>query len=193
MNTKVLIGVIATDYIRSKTTATLVSLVKRFPKSDVLIRQGCYLHNNRNDCAQAAIDGKYDYLFFVDSDMCFSAEVLDRLIKDDKDIVGGNYNMRRFPLTSVLKLTDDEGNLIAKTEEIPHDLFKVHALGTGCMLIKVSALKNIPKPWFWFGDADKPTEQCGEDIFFCRQCVKAGYEIWCDGNMSILHIGEYLY
>ncbi len=190
---KILIGVISTDYIRAKTTATLYSLAKMYPMADLMIRQGCYLHKNRQDIAEHAVKNGYDYIFFVDSDMCFSAEVLKRLIEDDKEIVGAHYNQRHFPLVSTLKVDDGNGKLVAKTEAIPHALFKVHALGTGCMLIKVSALDKIPQPWFWYGDIDNPESYTGEDIHFCRQAKLVGIDSWCDGNLEVNHIGEYLY
>lgn len=193
MDYKVLIGVIATDYIRTKTTATLFSLAKMYPHIDLLVRQGCYLHKNREDVAKHAIKEGYSHIFFVDSDMCFAAEVLKRLLEDDKDIVGVHYNCRHLPLVSTVKITDDDGKLVAKTEEIPHALFKVHAVGTGCVLIKTSVFEKIEKPWFWYGDIDKPETYTGEDIWFCRQAAKAGIDTWVDGNLQVGHEGSYIY
>ena len=191
---KILIGVIATDYIRVKTTATLFSLAKMYPAADLLVKQGCYIHKNRQNVADYAIEKNYDYLFFVDSDMCFAAEVLQRLIQDDKEIVGAHYNMRHFPLTSVNKIADENNKLIAKTfTEAPRGLFKVHALGTGCMLIKVPAFQKIPKPWFWYGDINDPKSYTGEDIHFCRQAKLAGIDSWCNGNLEVGHEGSYIY
>jgi len=66
-------------------------------------------------------------------------------------------------------------------------------LGTGCMLIKVSAFAKIPKPWFWYGDIDNPDSYTGEDIHFCRQCKKVGIDIYCDGNLSVGHEGSYIF
>jgi hypothetical protein len=168
-------------------------LIKKHSDAEVMIQQGCLLHKNREAVSLHAIKNKYDYLFFVDSDMCFASGVLQRLIDDDKEIVGGNYFCRHLPPVSTVKLEDDNGNLIASDNELPKGLIKVHALGTGCLLIKVSILEKIPKPWFWYGDPDKPEEQCGEDLWFCRQAKKAGYEIWCDNTIQIGHCGEYVY
>jgi hypothetical protein len=54
----------------------------------------------------------------------------------------------------------------------------------------MSVFDKLKRPWFWFGDADN---QIGEDLFFCREAQKAGFEIWGDPNMAISHIGEFLF
>lgn len=187
---KILLGVICADYIRAKTVATIASILKLYPTADLLIKQGCYLHKNREEVALQSITGEYDYLFFIDADMCFSAEVLKRLLEADKEIIGCNYNQRHLPPVSTMKLEDENGNLISRSGVMPKEPFRVHALGAGCLLIKTSALKKIPRPWFWYGDI---IEQVGEDIFFCRQSKKAGIDIWCLPEVSIGHIGSYIY
>jgi GT2 family glycosyltransferase len=187
---KILIGVICLENIKAKTVATIVSIIKRHPEAQLLIKQGSLLHKNREEVALASITGNYDYLFFIDSDMCFSSMVLDRFIEADKEIIGANYNMRHLPLCSTMKMEDENGNLTAREGIISKEPFIVHALGTGCMLIKVSALKKILRPWFWYGE---PGKQVGEDIHFCRQAKKAGIDIWCEPNVEVNHIGEYLY
>lgn len=187
---KILLGVICLENIRAKTVATIASILKLHPEANLMIKQGCYLHKNREEVALEAVTGQYDYLFFIDADMCFSAQVLDRLLKADKEIVGANYNQRHLPPISTMKMEDSEGNLVARSGVMPKELFKVHALGTGCLLIKVSVLNKINRPWFWYGDA---INQVGEDVHFCRQAKKAGIDIWCEPNIEVSHIGEYLF
>jgi len=193
MDNKILIGVVATDYVKVKTLATIVSIVKRFPNAFLLVQQGCYLHKNREEVAMHAVKEGYTHLFFIDSDMCFSAQVLDRFLEDDKDIVGAHYNMRHLPLESTMKLTDSSGKYKAETKEIPKGLFKVHALGTGCLLIKTEIFKKIPEPWFWYGDSDNKETWVGEDMYFCEKAHKFGYDVWADGSVEIGHIGETIY
>lgn len=194
---KILLAVATLDFIHEKTVSTLFSIVKKYSSKwtiDLVIETGCYIHKNRQKLADYAIKGNYDYLFYIDSDMCFAAETLERLIDDNKEIVGCHYNCRSFPLRSTMKMADENGNLIAvNSEDLPKELFKVHALGTGCMLIKVSAFSKIPKPWFWYGSADEPDEWCGEDLWFCRQAAKAGIDVWCDPNIEVKHEGYYLF
>ena len=46
---KIAIGIAVSDSIKSKTVATLLSLVKKYPDIDVIIKQSCLVHKNRND------------------------------------------------------------------------------------------------------------------------------------------------
>lgn len=187
---KILLGVICLENIRAKTVATLASILKRYPGADLSIKQGCYLHQNREQTALSAITGGYDYLFFIDADMCFSAQVLTRLIEADKDIIGANYNMRHFPLVSTMKMEDANGNLVARTGDMPKEPFKVHALGTGCLLIKTSCLNKIKRPWFWYGSPEKWE---GEDVWFCRQAKRSGVDIYCEPSVEVGHLGEMIF
>jgi GT2 family glycosyltransferase len=184
---KIAIGIGVNENIRTKTFSTILSILKKNPKIDVLLEQSCYIHKNRERLAERAIEGGYDYLFFVDADMCFAPEVLDRLLSRNKDIIGANYYKRNPNKETITKFIEN-GQFVAKP--IPEDLFECASLGTGCMLISVKALKNIPKPYFDFNHKGK---EVGEDVYFCLKAKDAGYEIWCDGTMEIGHVGEFIY
>lgn len=184
---KIAIGIGVNENIRTKTFSTILSILKRNPKIDVLIEQSCLIHKNRERLAERAIEGNYDYLFFVDGDMCFAPEVLDRLLSRNKDIVGANYYRRNIHKETVIKF-EENGEFVNK--EIPEDLFECASLGTGCMLISVNALKNIPKPLFEFNYKGK---DMGEDVYFCLKAKDAGYKIYCDPTVDVGHIGEYIF
>ena len=186
---KILLGIPCTDYVRAKTLATAVSLVKHAPSITVLIKQGCYIHKNREEIAQEAVNGGFTHLFFVDSDMCFGYQVLDRLLSRDADIVGGVYKYRREEKEYVLRLFGEGGQPIL-AKEIPEGLFKCFGIGAGCLLIKTSVFKKIPKPWFPLEIDQVPL---GEDLAFCKKAQDYGFTIWADSTVEVLHIGEYLY
>ena len=188
MKPRICCGVPCPDFIRTKTVATLLSLVKRDPTIAVQIKQGCLVHKNREEIVlDAQKMGGFTHLFFVDSDMCFSADVLDRLLSRDADIIAAPYKYRRPDGEYVLLLTEKSNG---KEIKIPDTLFTAYAAGTGCMLIKMSVFDKIPRPWFAFGN---PEAQIGEDIFFAKKAQEYGYKIWVDPSMEILHIGEFLY
>ena len=188
MKPKVCVGVPCPDFIRTRTVATLCSLVKRDPTIAIQIKQGCLVHKNREEIVLDALKmGVFTHLFFVDADMCFGAEVLDRLLSRNADIIAAPYKYRNDSGDWVMLLTDKSNG---HEKDIPKDVFTAYAAGTGCMLIKMSVFEKIPRPWFAFGP---PEEQVGEDIFFCRRAREAGFRIWVDPTMEILHIGEALY
>ena len=184
---KICIGISSGEYIKTKTVATIVSLVKLHPELDLIIKQSCLVHKNRNDIVEEALKKDYTHIFFIDSDMCFSPKILERLLSRDKDIVAGDYNKRNLNKESVVKLLKND---IIKGKYT--ELFECESAGTGCMLIKTDVFKNIPKPYFAFSD-DIQKEEVGEDTFFCLKAKRYGYKIYCDPTIEIGHIGEYIY
>lgn len=181
---KIYLGVVASDYVRSRTVNTLISIMKNFPTIvDSTIKQGCLVHINREEVVKDALKaGIYTHVFFVDSDMCFSARVLQRLLDDDKDIVGANYNHRRLPLTPLTK------NPTGTT-----DLFKTDLIGTGCMLIKTSVFPKLKRPWFFLGEQNDTSPGMGEDAYFCKKAIENGIDVWCDPSVEVGHVGEYIF
>ena len=84
------------------------------------------------------------------------------------------------------------------------DIFPCKGLGLGCMMIRLSALKDIPKPWFKdrLGDSgqrqveiggmlvDIVSDQGTDDLYLCQKVTDAGYDIMAHGGVLPLHIGE---
>jgi hypothetical protein len=83
------------------------------------------------------------------------------------------------------------------------DVFKCKGIGTGCMMVRLSALKDIPKPWFkdTFGTAqhketigdievDLVDMQGTDDLYFCKKVTEAGWDIIAHGGVLPTHIGQ---
>ncbi|HEU0117442.1 MAG TPA: hypothetical protein VFR09_02310 [Alphaproteobacteria bacterium] len=138
----------------------------------------------RNQCAEAAKLAGATHMLFLDSDMVFPLDTIARLLKHDKDVVGAVYSQRRPPFHP-LGMTI-EGEHIHVTQ----GLQKMKIIPTGCMMIKLSVFDKLPKPWFTNGVEDGKI--LGEDYYFCEQARKAGFDIWCDGDLSreVGHIGQ---
>ena len=69
-------------------------------------------------------------------------------------------------------------------------IFKVKGCGFGCVLTTTKLLKHV---WDEYGPAFSPYPWGGEDISFCHRVNELGYDIWCDSNVSLGHIGTYVY
>jgi len=84
------------------------------------------------------------------------------------------------------------------------DVFKCAGIGTGCMMVRLSALKNIPKPWFQdslgnsqpyktkIGDLELNVvdDKRSDDLYFCTKVAEAGYEIIAHGGVLPLHFDQ---
>lgn len=148
--------------------------------------------NARNELVKRCLDGSYSHLFFMDSDMSFPPYTLSRLLNHDKDIVGGLYTVKTPPFNTVAFLDEDTG---AKewTSWNPENmqLKKVAGLATGCMLVKRQVLEALEWPYFEYRpDPEGRHKFMSEDVVFCIDARKKGFEIWCDPTVLCGHMGN---
>lgn len=99
----------------------------------------------RNNLCERSLEMGADWIFMADSDMAFPHDAIERLIKHDKDICGATYNKRVPPYETLgrMKVPAD------MTKFTKGGLWEAEYLPGGFMLIRASALKTIPKPWFF--------------------------------------------
>ncbi len=173
---KLAIAIPSTGTIKSQTVFCLCRMLKDFPHDyTVLFKQGSVLHWMREELVQKALDTKCTHLLFLDSDMSFDKDAVVKLLKRKKAVVGAHYNKRKLPLES----TSDFVNT-------GKDLVEAKSLATGFMLIDLSIIPKLSKPWFFWGEA-------GEDTWFTKNVQEAGFKVWVDLSLPVKHLGEYAY
>lgn len=131
-----------------------------------------------------------DYIFYIDSDIVFPVDGLQKLIDLDKDIATGVYYQRTYPFRPVI-YNITECNRIKNLPYWASDKpFKVEACGAGFLLIRKSVFDKFTK------DSDEPFEMiknkvggyAGEDTSFCIKCKEKGIEIWADPTIDLGHV-----
>lgn len=160
---------------------------------DIIAPEGTMGPRNRWLCGIHAIRTRADYLWLVDADMGIPADACNRLMAHKCDIVGAAYNYRSLPKRSVVKMLDPSGAIIIP-DKLPGSLFPCYAIGSGCKLIRVSALLKIPQPWFaleWDPKTGEMTKT--DDVWFCEQARKVGISTYCDPTIEAVHIGDFQY
>jgi len=194
--TKVALGI---AYYRSMSMPTFSSLwrvARRYRgELDVLTEGSCYVHWNREEIVEKALSRDYSHLWFVDTDVTFPPDTLDRLLAHNVDIVGGYYPGRvQQEASSTLKLIPKNGGEIKPlVPPLPDKLFhsvngeELITIPTGCMLIRLSVLEKMKPPYF---RCERPV---GEDVFFCAWLWQAGVKIFCDPTIKMGHLGEKIY
>jgi hypothetical protein len=124
--------------------------------------------------------------------MKFPIDAPIRLLKRNKDIVGANYRRRRFPNANFTGMVGSSGNFreFQTTDNSPA-MELIDVLPHGLVLCKREVYEKIPQPHYLQEFIPELNLEIGEDIFFCQQAQKAGYEIWCDQELSreTAHIG----
>lgn len=179
MKTRLAIAICHTGTIKGHTFNSVVGMIKGLPFDYyVLTHEGSMLHLMRERLLKRALELKCTHLLFVDSDMAFQPDAVLRLLKRKKPVIGAAYNRRKLPLETTL---DNPRDLTKK-------LTTCDSVATGFMLIDLAILKDLAKPWFFWGENGE-----GEDFWFCRQAREAGYKVWADLELSVKHIGDYAY
>jgi len=141
----------------------------------------------RNQCAEAAKLAGATHLLFLDSDMIFPPDTITRLLKRDKDIVGAVYSQRGAPFHPLGVTYEGEHT------HVTSGVRRMKILPTGCLMIRMAVFDTLAKPWF--NTRVEGEKLLGEDYYFCERATEAGFEIWCDGDLSkeVGHIGQKTY
>ncbi len=196
MTPKILIGVCSGESLKAETMLCLFQLLGTTKQNAIFSLQiGGYKPFNMNRLVQAARDNGATHILNIDSDMMFEPDVLDRLLKHDKAIVGVNYRARGtkedqdYPYSTV-KFGRIEEYEERKPEDFPTKLFNCSAVGLGICLMKMTIFDKLPKPYFYTKEKDILVT---EDIVFCQDAQKAGFKVWCDPEIPVKHIGSYHY
>ena len=190
-------------------TESLLNLEK--PEgTKVCTKSSSLIYDARNLLSLTAIENKFDYIMWMDSDMTFPPDTITRLLEDMNDplykpsMVTGLYVKRTFPVKPVIyeKVSppepDENGVLKINMNEYmnyPKDSrFPVEGCGFGCVLTPVSLIKQV---WDKFGPAFSPLPWAGEDVSFCyrvNQMLKdTDAHIYCDSRVKCGHIGQFLF
>lgn len=142
----------------------------------------------RNTIINVAIEQKCTHVLFIDDDMAYPPDALNRLLEHDKDIVSGLYVSRAYPHQPVVfDLADENGSacpmyLIEKPRLVP-----IVAAGFGFLLVKTSVFDKLEKPYVRLGELD-PEQWC-DDIGFFKRVREAGIQSYCDLTVMCGHIG----
>ena len=155
-------------------------------------------------CLQRAmnqlIEAGCDWIITIDYDSIFNQEDVLRLLTlaashDEADAIFP-WQIKRGGVDRLLFFLRDENDKpldFAPAHMFQGELVRAHGGHFGLTLIKVDALKKMPKPWLW----EQPNED-GEwtegkedaDIYFWRKFREAGNGIYLANEIRIGHIDE---
>jgi glycosyltransferase involved in cell wall biosynthesis len=180
--------------------ARMVNHVARNTKHKVNLytSMGTLIFDQRNNMVESALEEGADYVLFIDADMRFPKDTLERLLKHNKGIIGVNATTRSVPVKATAKTLEIEEDGTCNWKQISSKnktgIEKADGIGCGVMLISKHTLTTIPKPWFFF-ELLPENKLLGEDIYFCIKAKDAGIETFIDHDLSqeIGHAGNYTY
>ena len=158
------------------------------------------VHNARNVLAKQAVDEGFDRIMWLDSDMVFEPDLMERLSADldeGRDFVTGIYCKRKPPFTPTIYkdvgLYVENALVLPKAEafeEYPQDeIFPIDACGFGCVMHSVDLLKQVGGR---FGPPFAMLPGFGEDISFCMRLGELGVKMYADSSIKLGHIGGFV-
>lgn len=176
--------------------AQSLSMLQKVGDCAVAFQIGSLVYDSRNNLAKHALSMKADYILWLDSDMMFEPDILEKMMakmqEKNLDILSGIYYRRRHPFSPVLlkKLSVDENNFATyeNYNSYPEDdIFEVEGIGFGCVLMSSDVLFDVAaqfKDWF------SPLGRVGEDLSFCWRARQCGYKIFADPEIQLGHCGS---
>lgn len=164
----------------------------------ILHPSGSLLAYERNLIFSKFMESDATHILCIDSDMGWEYDAPVKLLKYDKDIVGGLYPMRsydegyKYPFHPVGTDVKTDGRLI-----------EVQALPFGFVMISKKALlvmQDFYEELKYSMDDGEGYGFCtleniggkffGEDYTFSYRARKAGLKIWCDPDLNLTHLGK---
>lgn len=164
--------------------------------------QGSLVYDGRNALAAVALEGNFDRVLWLDSDMIFEPSMLKRMhehLDMGKELVAGLYFSRRPPVHPVIYKTlysrvEAEGRVSGVADcytDYPRDeIFPIKACGFGGVLMTTELIRRVQDA---FGQPFAPLPGFGEDLSFCARATEVGAELWCDSSIKLGHVGLTVY
>lgn len=199
---KILISIPCSETIAPETFKSIYGLQRCGNETLFNFVRGYDVANARNRIVKEAVEGRYDYVLMVDSDIVLPSDTLRLMLENPVDVCSGVYMNRHTGRTILSRKYDVDGteyydftkDAEYTVDEVKRMLangstkIKVHGTGGGCLLIKTEVIEKLPKPLFKWVDYDDGHGTLSEDLYFCTLCKKAGIDIHADLRVDCGHI-----
>lgn len=146
--------------------------------------------DNRNKIIQHAIEKKYDYLFFVDTDVLLPTDAIEKLLSVKQPITSGVY-LGALPVQGEIKIAPvlfefsdkkDYIKIIPLNEVLDELVFGIAACGFGCCMIEREVIEKVKLRY-------NEQTKSGEDILFCADARKNfGYPVFVNTAVKCTHM-----
>lgn len=167
----------------------LINIHAIYPSYDSLVQRA------RNDLVRMAMDGGYDTLFFIDSDVEWEPEWFFRFLARPEPIVGAALIKKSDQESYTVKIV--KKNLTKSEDDV---LVQVDGLGTGFLKVDRFALEKLwlmSEPYVHDGVPNRMVfdlkivdgDLISEDYVMCHKWQSLGYKVWLDPSITINHNG----
>lgn len=200
---KVMVGIPSLKMMPTEFVISLLSI--RTPGVTLQIEGNSLTHFARGSLLKKAIEGTYDYLLMVDSDMQFEPDVISRMVdvitQNNLDYVSSLCFKRCYPTEPVICKSIDyafdpekgviKHDVVLWTDYPKDTLFECGGSGFGMVIIKVEKMVRMIEKFKM--SPFEPLPGLGEDYSFCLRFHECGFKMYCDSRIKIGHIGNHIF
>lgn len=166
----------------------------------------CPIGRCRNDLAHKFLENReFTHILYIDSDIVFSFDQVEKLLSHDEDIVGGYYFKKcegqAQPVCNRLSTVDEPNE---------RGLVKMKYMGTGFLRISRKVFEVMAQEMpeleyvcdsdnktlkhdFWrmgvVAGPDGKKRWLSEDWQFCQFALDLGFDVWADAQCILRHTG----
>ena len=171
----IVVGTPTHGEIKARTTECLVALGQYSLNTEFKSLPCTFLPQARTQLVQYAMQQRASHLLFIDGDMVFPPETLERLLSRDTAVIGANYRRR-----------SSEGHAFTATrhnQEVTSfgrtGREAVDFIGLGVCLIDLLVFRGtLAEQWF------PGTLYRNEDVAFCALVRSQDVPVWVDHDLS---------
>lgn len=189
---KTLICIPCMDMVHTEFMKCILGM-RRVGDTKITISCSSLIYDARNHMAMRAVDEGFDRLLWLDSDMSFEPDLMERLsarLDEGRDYVSGLYFTRKPPILPVIYrgyCREDGVPVPVWYDNYPRDdVFEVSATGFGGVMMTAECVKKVVDK---FGLPFSPMGRFGEDLSFCARLSQAGVKMWVDSTIKMGHVG----
>lgn len=173
-----------------------LALLNNIEVNMVLLSYESILPMARNEILTAAIQGDFDSLVFIDSDVYCDPQAFINIVKSEKNVVA---------IPTVKKTDQESYDIFFKERPEPEgDWIKADGVSTSCLKLSKKVLKDLASNSTSIMFRGKQLNNIcqydfvtdgfvGEDIYLCQKIKRLGYEIWVNTTSTCMHIGPKVY
>jgi hypothetical protein len=160
--------------------------VNFMPWDSIATSMGTLVATARNEIHNAFLSTDIPYLMMLDSDVMFPPQIVEKLLKHDKPIVGGYYLSKatqHLPVVVNFQGEGEDGLYHWENRKEPGEgLEQVDGTGAGCWLMRHDVAEAL-------GENPYSHDKCGEDLMVCKKLMDLKIPLYVDWSIRCAHLG----